>query len=251
MSAMRSSPTSGAVRAAARRSPTSRRRPATRDGSGLAAVLRGHSLVLVGALPRPAPGQAAALLARLTARGVLVVARGDRDLLALGDIRLPDLRNLGVDEVTAGQAGQHQDNQQPRGRQNKDSQHRDLHPGDAGAARTVAISSLAPARRNEPPGLAGVRRPLPLTGSASSRRRAARRVAKPVATGERGYQIHRHHRDPGAHPVARGRFVASTASRRRVYEPGLAVQGRAMSSALLGGMVRLSSSSVDTPFRRK
>ena len=36
----------------------------------------------------------------------------------------------------------------------------------------------------------------------------------PVATGERGYQIHRRHRDPGTHPVARRRFFASTVPRR-------------------------------------
>ena len=75
-----------------------------------------------------------------------------------------------------------------------------------------------------------------------------------VATGERGYQIHRHHRYPGTHPVARRRSSASTVSRRRVREPGLAAQGRAPSSVLLDGnarAVRSRGSSVDTPFRRE
>jgi hypothetical protein len=31
-----------------------------------------------------------------------------------------------------------------------------------------------------------------------------------VATGQRGYQFHRHHRCPGTHPLARGRFFACT-----------------------------------------
>jgi hypothetical protein len=38
-----------------------------------------------------------------------------------------------------------------------------------------------------------------------------------VTTGERGYQIHRDHRDPGTHPVARGRFFALTAATRGAH----------------------------------
>jgi hypothetical protein len=51
-----------------------------------------------------------------------------------------------------------------------------------------------------------------------------------VATGERGYQIHRRHRYPGTHPVARGRFFALTVPRRHAHELKFAVrteQGRA------------------------
>jgi hypothetical protein len=49
------------------------------------------------------------------------------------------------------------------------------------------------------------------------------RMLKPVATGERGYQIHRRHRHPGTHPVARGRFFASTVPRRHAHELKFAV----------------------------
>jgi hypothetical protein len=39
-----------------------------------------------------------------------------------------------------------------------------------------------------------------------------------VATGERGYQIHRRHRYPGTHPVARRRFFALTVPRRHAHK---------------------------------
>ena len=45
-----------------------------------------------------------------------------------------------------------------------------------------------------------------------------------VATGERGYQIHRRHRDPGTHPVARRRFFALTVPRRHAHELEFAVR---------------------------
>jgi hypothetical protein len=45
-----------------------------------------------------------------------------------------------------------------------------------------------------------------------------------VATGERGYQIHRRHRYPGTHPVARRRFFALTVPRRHARELELAVR---------------------------
>ena len=44
-----------------------------------------------------------------------------------------------------------------------------------------------------------------------------------VATGERGYQIHRRHRDPGTHPVARRRFFALTVPRWHAHELEFAV----------------------------
>ena len=44
-----------------------------------------------------------------------------------------------------------------------------------------------------------------------------------VATGERGYQIHRRHRDPGTHPVARGRFFALTVPRWHAHALEFAV----------------------------
>jgi hypothetical protein len=40
-----------------------------------------------------------------------------------------------------------------------------------------------------------------------------------VATGELGYQIHRRHRYPGTHPVASGRFFASTVLRWDAHAP--------------------------------
>jgi hypothetical protein len=51
--------------------------------------------------------------------------------------------------------------------------------------------------------------------------RGARRPIRPcrcpcVATGEPGYPFHRAHRYPGTRPVARGRFFALTAARRRM-----------------------------------
>src|SRR3954466_13691656 len=45
-----------------------------------------------------------------------------------------------------------------------------------------------------------------------------------VATGQRGYQIHRRHRDPGTHPVARRRFFALTVPRRHAHELKFAVR---------------------------
>jgi len=47
-------------------------------------------------------------------------------------------------------------------------------------------------------------------------------VAVDVATGERGYQFHRRHRNRGTRPVARGRFFALAVARRRVHEYGFA-----------------------------
>ena len=44
-----------------------------------------------------------------------------------------------------------------------------------------------------------------------------------VATGERGYQIHRRHRDPGTHPVARRRFFALTVPWWHAHELEFAV----------------------------
>jgi hypothetical protein len=62
--------------------------------------------------------------------------------------------------------------------------------------------------------------------SADERRRVEQEtVARSVvATGERGYQIHRRHRYPGTHPVARGRFFALTVPRRHAHELKFAVQ---------------------------
>jgi transposase len=45
-----------------------------------------------------------------------------------------------------------------------------------------------------------------------------------VATGERGYQIHRRHRCPGTHPVARRRFFALTVPRRHAHELNFTVR---------------------------
>jgi hypothetical protein len=54
-----------------------------------------------------------------------------------------------------------------------------------------------------------------------------RSVAFCVATGEGGYQLHRRHRCRGTHPVARGRFFASTVPRRHAHEPKLKLAVRA------------------------
>jgi hypothetical protein len=47
-----------------------------------------------------------------------------------------------------------------------------------------------------------------------------------VATGEHGYQIHRRHRSPGTHPVARGRFFALAVPWRHANELELAGASR-------------------------
>jgi hypothetical protein len=87
----------------------------------------------------------------------------------------------------------------------------------------------------------------------TGRARRPRDSVARVATGERRYQLHRDHRYPGTHPVARGRFFALTAAPQGAY--GVASQREAnrdksWRSVRRERSVRWNASWVDSPFRR-